>query len=161
MTSQPQQGGEMEVNPSAGQDVPIIESTIENVVSIAESKEGNQEKTKKRGKSRKKTSDVWSHFKIHADGRAKCNYCGQDYKYDTKTCGTSTLRTHVKVKCKKYPLRIEDKKQKAITLFTKSKAAEEDDVNCKKYDPKEVRGEIATYFILAKLPFRHVQDEGF
>ena len=65
------------------------------------------------------------------------------------------------MKCKKYPLRIEDKKQKAITLFTKSKAAEEDDVNCKKYDPKEVRGEIATYFILAELPFRHMQNESF
>ncbi|KAL5576740.1 hypothetical protein UlMin_018439 [Ulmus minor] len=115
----------------------------------------------KRGRPGKKTSDVWSHFKIRADGRAECNYCGQDYKYDTKTCGTSTLQTHVEVKCKKYPLRIEDKKQKAITLFTKSKAAEEDDVNCKKYDPKEVRGEIATYFILDELPFRRVQDEGF
>ncbi|KAL5579865.1 hypothetical protein UlMin_012307 [Ulmus minor] len=113
------------------------------------------------GRSGKKTSDVWAHFKIRADGRAECNYCGQDYKYDTKTCGTNTLRSHVEVKCKKYPLRIEDKKQKAITLFTKSKAAEEDDVNCKKYDPKEVRCEIATYFILAELPFRHVQDEGF
>ena len=83
---------------------------------------------------------MWAHFKIHVDGRAEYNYCVQDYKYDTKTCGTSTLRTHVEVKCKKYPLRIEDKKQKAITQFTKSRAAEEDDVNCKKYDPKEVRG---------------------
>ncbi|KAL5557141.1 hypothetical protein UlMin_039377 [Ulmus minor] len=162
MTSQPQQGDEMEVNPSAGQDVPTIEFTAKNDVPIAESGEGNLEKTKnKRGRSSKKTSDVWAHFKIRVDGRAECNYCGQDYKYDTKTCGTSTLRTHVEVKCKKYPLQIEDKKQKAITLFTKSKAAKEDDVNCKKYDLKEVRGEIATYFILAELPFRHVQDEGF
>ncbi|KAL5554171.1 hypothetical protein UlMin_041572 [Ulmus minor] len=153
----------MEVNPSTttGQDVPTIESTAENTVPIAESEGGTQETTKKRGRPGKKTSDVWSHFKIRDDGRAECNYCGQDYKYDTKTCGTSTLRTHVEVKCKKYPLRIEDKKQKAITQFTKSRAAEEDDVNCKKYDPKEVRGEIATYFILAELPFRHVQDEGF
>ncbi|KAL5556687.1 hypothetical protein UlMin_038923 [Ulmus minor] len=123
----------------------------------------NAPKKQKRGRPGKKTSDVWSHFKIRDDGRAECNYCGQDYKYDTKTCGTSTLRTHVEVKCKKYPLWIEDKKQKvlAITQFTKSRAAEEDDVNCKKYDPKEVRSEIATYFILAELPFRHVQDEGF
>ncbi|KAL5543709.1 hypothetical protein UlMin_007493 [Ulmus minor] len=162
MSSQPKQGDDMEVNPSADQDVPTVESTTENDVPIAKSEEGNHEKTKKkRGWAGKKTSDVWAHFKIRVDGRAKCNYCGQDYKYDTKTCGTSTLRTHIKVKCKKYPLWIEDKKQKAITLFTKSKAAEEDDVNCKKYDPKEVRGEIATYFILAELPFRHVQDEGF
>ncbi|KAL5563222.1 hypothetical protein UlMin_032969 [Ulmus minor] len=152
---------QVNVNPSGGQDVPTIKSTAENDVPNAESEEGNPEKTKKRGRSGKKTSDVWAHYKIRADGRAECNYCGQDYKYDTKTCGTSTLRTHVEVKCKKYPLRIEDKKQKAITLFTKSKAAEEDDVNCKKYDPKEVRREIATYFILAELPFRHVQDEGF
>ncbi|KAL5558847.1 hypothetical protein UlMin_035058 [Ulmus minor] len=163
MTLQPQQGDEMQVNvnPSAGQDVPTIESTAENAVPNAEFEEGNPKKTKKRGRSGKKTSDVWAHYKIRADGRAECNYCGQDYKYDTKTCGTSTLRTHVEVKCKKYPLQIEDKKQKAITLFTKSKAAEEDDINCKKYDPKEVRREIATYFILAELPFRHVQDEGF
>ncbi|KAL5581110.1 hypothetical protein UlMin_013552 [Ulmus minor] len=163
MTSQPQQGegDAMQVNPSTGEDVPTIESTAENVVPITESEGGTQETKKKRGRLGKKTSDVWSHFKIRDDGRAECNYCGQDYKYDTKTCGTSTLRTHVEVKCKKYPLRIEDKKQKAITLFTKSKAAEEDEVNCKKNDLKEVRGEIATYFILAELPFRHVQDEGF
>ncbi|KAL5561646.1 hypothetical protein UlMin_031393 [Ulmus minor] len=160
MTSQPQ-GDEMEVNPSAGHVVPTIEFTAENVVPIAESEEGNQEKTKKRGRPGTKTSDVWSHFKIRADGRAECNYYGQDCRYDTKTCGTRTLQIHVEVKCKKYPLWIKDKKHKAITLFTKSKAAEEDEVNCKKYDPKEVRGEIATYFILAKLPFRHVQDEGF
>ena len=161
MPLQGNENHEMEVNPSVGQDVPTIESTAKNAVPIAESEEGNHEKTKKRGRTGKKTSDVWSHFKIRDDGREEYNYCGQDYKYDTKTCGTSTLRTHVEVKCKKYPLRIEDKKQKAITRFTKSRAAEEDDVNCKKYDPKEVRGEIATYFILAKLPFRHVQDEGF
>ena len=50
MTSQPQQGDAMEVNPSAGQDVPTIESTAENVTPIAESEEGTQEKKKEEGR---------------------------------------------------------------------------------------------------------------
>ena len=110
MTSQSQQGDAMEVNPLAGEDVPTIESTTENFVLVAESEEGNQEK-RRRGRPGKKTSDVWAYYKIRADGRAECNYCGQDYKYDTKTCGTSTLRTHVEVKCKKYPLQTRSRRQ--------------------------------------------------
>ncbi len=53
MTSQPQ-GDEMEVNPSAGQDVPTIESTAENDVPIAESEGGTQETTKKKEEGRVK-----------------------------------------------------------------------------------------------------------
>ena len=51
MTSQPQQGDAMQVNPSVGEDVPTIESTAENVVPITESEGGTQETKKKKRKA--------------------------------------------------------------------------------------------------------------
>ncbi|KAF4388004.1 hypothetical protein G4B88_017037 [Cannabis sativa] len=57
--------------------------------------------------------------------RAACNYCGIAYAADTKLNGTSTLRNHIENQCKKYPLsvRVEDQKQKLLSLTKKSEDA--------------------------------------
>ena len=104
---------------------------------------------------------MWSHYKIRGDGRVECIYCGQDYKHNPKTIGTSTLRAHIEVKCKKFPLMIEDKKQRPITHFSKSKVASEEDIVGKKFDLKAIREEIDAYFVLDEMPFKYVEDDGF
>lgn len=48
----------------------------------------------------KPRSEVWDHFSVFYDDRgkrnAKCNYCPKTYLSDSKSCGTSTLLTHMK-----------------------------------------------------------------
>ena len=52
------------------------------------------------------TSYVWGHFILLEGERAKCKYCGKTYAAGSKTYGTTNLRTHLEVRCKKYPMRV-------------------------------------------------------
>ena len=52
------------------------------------------------------TSYVWGHFILLEGERAKCKYCGKTYAVGSKTYGTTNLRTHLEVQCKKYPMRV-------------------------------------------------------
>ncbi|XP_022889222.1 zinc finger BED domain-containing protein RICESLEEPER 2-like [Olea europaea var. sylvestris] len=120
------------------------------------------------GKCKKgnKRSEVWDHFKIRGDEKAECNYCRQTYKHHAKNCGTSTLWNHIMHLCKKYPYRVQDKKQKKMTGYNMLKIEElskgiDSHEESVKFAQKEVRKQITTYFILSELPFRHVEDEGF
>ncbi|KAM6545744.1 hypothetical protein CsatB_026480 [Cannabis sativa] len=99
--------------------------------------------------------------------RAACNYCGIDYAANTKLNGTSTLRNHIENQCKKYPLsvRVEDKKQKLLSLTKKSGG--EDTEECASslvavsWSKEGARQSLAKYIILDELPFIHVEGEGF
>ncbi|CAA2954378.1 zinc finger BED domain-containing RICESLEEPER 2-like [Olea europaea subsp. europaea] len=116
-----------------------------------------------KGKKGGKRYDVWDHFKLH-DEKAECIYCGQLYKYGNKNAGTCTLRNHVECLCKKYPYRVPEKKQKTMSYYTKSKNDVLEGITNSgpvvKFTQKGTREMIAKY-LLAELPFRHVQDEGF
>ncbi|KAK1357257.1 hypothetical protein POM88_050513 [Heracleum sosnowskyi] len=81
-------------------------------------KEGDEQLTNKNKPTR--TSDVWAHFKKVTSGdpnnpRCKCNYCGSDYACHSTRVGTSSLWVHLR-KCKKYPGRASDKKQKVLSF---------------------------------------------
>lgn len=94
------------------------------------------------------------------------NYCGQTYKHHAKNCETSTLWNHIIHLCKKYPYSVQDKKQKRMIGYRMFKIGERSkDIDrheeLVKFIQKDVKERITRYFILSKLPFRHVEDEGF
>lgn len=65
-------------------------------------------------------SDVWDHFtKIKGGNRKEprctCNYCGANYACHSTRVGTSSLWVHLK-KCKNYPKKLVDKKQKVLSF---------------------------------------------
>ena len=74
---------------------------------------------KKRARVIKKiTSTIWDHFTKLEDNisRCTCNYCHKEYCCDTTSCGTSTLRKHLKNQCKKYPYKKVESGQTILTL---------------------------------------------
>jgi hypothetical protein len=58
------------------------------------------------------TSMVWEHFtKVEngdpEDPKSKCNYCNKLFSCHTKRLGTSSMLSHLKNSCKKYPGRFD------------------------------------------------------
>ena len=119
---------------------------------------------KRKRKPTKPASMVWEHFtKIKGgdpnDPRCACNYCGKDYACNTKTCGTSSMLVHLNTQCKKYPFRVEDKKQKLLSFQAKTETGS--NLVAVGFNKEACRGALAKMIILDKLPFRIVEGEGF
>uniref|UniRef100_A0A803PIE6 BED-type domain-containing protein n=1 Tax=Cannabis sativa TaxID=3483 RepID=A0A803PIE6_CANSA len=113
-------------------------------------------------KKSKKISDVWDHFKPVKEGdpnnpRCACNYCGASYVYNPTRNGTSTIRAHLS-RCKKFPGKEEDKKQKLLSFTQKE---ESNSLIVMSWTKEGASQHLAKYIILDELPFRHVEGEGF
>lgn len=69
----------------------------------------------KKRKSMKIRAEAWDHFThfVDADGtkKAKCNYCGKVYYYDSNRNGSTSLNKHM-ILCKKLSLSGESKQTK-------------------------------------------------
>ncbi|KAK9951253.1 hypothetical protein M0R45_006709 [Rubus argutus] len=73
---------------------------------------------------RKNKSIAWEHFTkmTNPDGskmakaRAKCSHCTQTYAVDSKSNGTTNMRTHLLYQCRKSPLFIPSKKQRYLAF---------------------------------------------
>jgi hypothetical protein len=72
------------------------------------------------------TSMVWEHFtKVEngdpEDPKSKCNYCNKLFSCHTKRLGTSSMLSHLKNSCKKYPGRFDksDKTQSKLSFEVK------------------------------------------
>ncbi|KAK6916906.1 Zinc finger, BED-type [Dillenia turbinata] len=82
----------------------MADHEVEMATALAASTNATSE-IKKR-KTMKERSDVWEHFDKFIDAagmsKSRCKYCSKEYKSDSKTCGTITLKTHL-LKCSKYP----------------------------------------------------------
>ncbi|KAK1411369.1 hypothetical protein QVD17_37917 [Tagetes erecta] len=67
---------------------------------------GSNSQPVKQSRKYKPRSEVWKHFTryIDKDGkvRARCNYCIIDYACDSKSSGTSNMRSHLP-KCEANP----------------------------------------------------------
>ncbi|KAL2517937.1 BED-type domain-containing protein [Abeliophyllum distichum] len=116
-------------------------------------------------KSNRLASYVWDHFTLMGprddpNVRCKCNYCGIDYACGTKKCGTSTLSNHLTNNCKKYPGRLQDKKQKILS-FENQKEGGGSNLIAIGRSKVECRVACAKMVILDELPFRFVEAHGF
>ena len=117
--------------------------------------------TQKR-KSTRTPSIVWDHFTKLCDTKgnekAKCNYCGTQYACGSKKNGTSNLKNHIKVQCKRFPERGD--RNQAKVCFDKLKG-EGANLVTHKYDPETLREYVSRMIVKDELPFSFVENEGF
>ena len=111
-------------------------------------------------------SDVWNHFtKVENsdpnDPRCICNYCGKDYACDTKRCGTTTLRNHLTNQCKKYPGRVDDKRQKILVFGNQNESGGSNLLAIGNFNKEACRLACAKMIVLDELPFSFVEGHGF
>lgn len=116
-----------------------------------------------------KRSGVWLHMTEYFDKdgnrRCKCNYCPQTYAASSKSCGTSTLWSHVRG-CQSNPANISSS-QTQLTLQSNN---DDEDIPSQeskvslvpwKFDQQEGRKALASMIIIDELPFRFVEGIGF
>ncbi|KAM2178796.1 hypothetical protein ACFX1R_033832 [Malus domestica] len=118
----------------------------------------------KKKKPSRKMSIVWDHFtKVDggesfdpSDLGATCNYYKKSYVCDTKKYGTSSLWNHLFNQCKRYPHRVEDKKQKILSFGENNGS-----LMAIGFSKEAYRVELTKMVVLDKLPFSFVENEGF
>ncbi|KAK9940287.1 hypothetical protein M0R45_016955 [Rubus argutus] len=96
--------------------------TIENVASVPPPTSASLPPSD--SVKRKNQSIAWEHFTrlTNPDGsklarpRAKCKHCPQTYAVDSKSNGTTNMRTHLLYQCRKSPLFIPAKKQRYLAF---------------------------------------------
>ncbi|KAK1355225.1 hypothetical protein POM88_048481 [Heracleum sosnowskyi] len=124
-------------------------------------KEGDEQLTNKNKPTR--TSDVWAHFKKVTSGdpnnpRCKCNYCGADYACHSTRVGTSSLWFHLR-KCKKYPGRASDKKQKVLSF--KKEIGGGSNLLAVTFNKVKCRNALAKFVVKDEQAFKVVEGDGF
>ncbi|KAK1394229.1 zinc finger BED domain-containing protein RICESLEEPER 2-like [Heracleum sosnowskyi] len=124
-------------------------------------KEGDEQVTNKNKPTR--TSDVWAHFKKVTSGdpnnpRCKCNYCGADYACHSTRVGTSSLWVHLR-KCKKYPGRASDKKQKVLSF--KKEIGGGSNLLAVPFNKVKCRNALAKFVVKDEQAFKVVEGDGF
>nr|XP_048321191.1 zinc finger BED domain-containing protein RICESLEEPER 2-like [Ziziphus jujuba var. spinosa] len=115
-------------------------------------------------KPSRKPSMVWDHYEKMENSdpdnpRCKCKYCGVDYACNSKY-GTSTLLNHLNHHCKKYPYRVQDKKQKTLT-FGAQNESDGSNLLAVGFNKEACRLACAKMIILDELPFSFVEGRGF
>ncbi|CAL5438787.1 unnamed protein product [Camellia sinensis] len=119
-------------------------------------------------KGKRERSLVWDRFtKLKCESgkrpRASCNYCGTTYACDPKIYGTTSMRAHIESKCKKYPLR-QDEKQSTVGFKPKNETGDGETVGnlvAVSFSVDACRKALAKMIIIGELPFKFVEGEGF
>ncbi|XP_028096035.1 zinc finger BED domain-containing protein RICESLEEPER 4-like [Camellia sinensis] len=144
--------------------VPPESSNSQTNVSPSESKPPKPpNKRKNESSGGRAPSSVWDHFDkvIREDGkrRAVCKYCFKEYMADSRTHGTSNLRSHTP-NCKQFPNNDKDGQQ---TLSFKSKQNVEEGVEvvATSFSFEACKRALAEMVIIDELPFRFVEGVGF
>ncbi|XP_060676328.1 uncharacterized protein LOC132805410 [Ziziphus jujuba] len=115
-------------------------------------------------KPSRKSSIMWDHYeKIENSDpdnpRCKCKYCGGDCACNSKS-RTSTLLNHLNHYCKKYPYRVQDKKQKILT-FGAQNESDESNLFAVGFNKEACGLACAKMIILDELPFSFVESRDF
>jgi hypothetical protein len=122
-------------------------------------------------KKSEQTSMVWEHFtKVEGgdpeDPKTQCNHCKKLFSCHSKRLGTSSMLTHLRNTCKKYPGKF-DKSQSKLSFEAKKEGEMSVGDECvgnlviAKYNAAKIRLAIAKIIIKAELPFRFVETEAF
>ncbi|KAJ9561442.1 hypothetical protein OSB04_006602 [Centaurea solstitialis] len=111
-----------------------------------------------------RVSNVWDHFtKVEGgdpnDPRCACNYCGKTYACDSKKVGTTSLWTHIRKQCRKYPGRETDKKQKVLSFQTGGD--DSGNLLAVTFNKEKIRNALAKFVVKDEQPFNVVDGEGF
>ncbi|KAK6923412.1 Zinc finger, BED-type [Dillenia turbinata] len=120
----------------------------------------------KKRKTMKERLDVWEHFDKFIDAvgmsKSRCKYCSKEYKSNSKTCGTSTLKTHL-LKCSKYPFSELNKgNDNQIELnFKMGDDSKKYTLMNWKFDYDDARLALAKMIVVDELHFSFVENEGF
>ncbi|KAK9951252.1 hypothetical protein M0R45_006709 [Rubus argutus] len=115
---------------------------------------------------RKNKSIAWEHFTkmTNPDGskmakaRAKCSHCTQTYAVDSKSNGTTNMRTHLLYQCRKSPLFIPSKKQRYLAFDSAENGG---NVIAIEFDKDTSRFACVKMIIKDELPFSYVEGQGF
>ena len=122
-------------------------------------------------KKSEQTSMVLEHFTKAEGGdpddpKSQCKSCKKLFSCHNKRLGTSSMLTHLKSTCKKYPGRF-DKAQSKLSFEVKKEGEMSVGDGCvgnmviTKYNATKIRLAIAKMIIKAELPFRFVETEAF
>lgn len=145
-----------------------IQGTIPNQEAPTEQIPTNGDSKPKR-KATRERADIWIHFSKfttnEGERKCKCIYCGQIYKCDPKTLGTSTYRGHLS-RCTKYPYNGRDSKQRELNLQPSLKGQDGggEKIGCLstwKFDQELIRKALVYMIIVDELPFKFVEGQGF
>jgi hypothetical protein len=86
----------------------LSDSSILSIDSVGVSTQNPSSALSLKPKKFEQTSMVWEHFtKVEGgnleDPKSQCNYCKKLFSCHSKRLGTSSMLTHLKNTCKKYP----------------------------------------------------------
>jgi hypothetical protein len=149
----------------------LSDSTMSFADSVGVSTQNSSSALPQKPKKYEQTSMVWEHFtKVEGgdpeDPRSQCNYCKKLFSCHSKRLGTSSILTHLKSTCEKYPGRF-DKSQLKLSFEAKKDGEMSVGDGCvgnmmfAKYNATKIRLAIAKMIIKVKLPFRFVEIEAF
>ncbi|XP_028053531.1 zinc finger BED domain-containing protein RICESLEEPER 2-like [Camellia sinensis] len=144
--------------------VPPESSNSQTNVSPSESKPPKPpNKRKSESSGGRAPSSVWDHFDkvIGEDGkrRAVCKYCYKEYMADSRTHGTSNLRSHTP-NCKQFPNNDKDGQQ-TLSFKPKQNGEEGVEVVATSFSFDACKRALAEMVIIDELPFRFVGGVGF
>ncbi|VFQ89719.1 unnamed protein product [Cuscuta campestris] len=130
---------------------------------VEESQKTALEKDENEEDDDRKRSFVWDHFKYAKNiTSARCPYCKQMIKCDSKKNGTSGLGKHLKMYCRKSPCyKQPDMKQKTLSFTPPQPSSRKSDVKGNMYNQEGCRMALARMCIKDNRPFSIVEDEGF
>ncbi|WOL10437.1 zinc finger BED domain-containing protein RICESLEEPER 1-like [Canna indica] len=148
--------------------VDIGVEVLDNSNNLIESSGSGLGPALKKRKIMKPRGDVWNHYTkfTNKEGKlkGKCNYCGQEYAYDTKQCGTSTLKAHLE-KCFEYPPNKEKQQKKQTKIGYTPNLTESgpgsNTMSTWRFDQAATRKSLARMIIKDEYPFSCVDGEGF
>ncbi|KAL6204194.1 hypothetical protein ACLB2K_021462 [Fragaria x ananassa] len=91
-------------------------------------------------------------------GRVKCKYCPQTYANDSRSNGTSTMKGHVTLQCRKSPIYIGSKRQRQLSFEPSEKGG---NLVAIAFENKTSKLACARMVVHDELSFSFVENEGF
>jgi len=151
---------------------PINIENVECVGDVGTQNSNSVEALPPKPKTNVQKSIVWEHFtKVDGgdpeDPKSKCNYCSKLFSCHPRRLGTSSMLSHIRNSCKKYPSRFGklDNSQSMLSFDAKKEGQEGDgsvgNLVIAKYNVQKIREALAKMVIVDELPFRFVEGEGF
>jgi hypothetical protein len=151
---------------------PINTENVECVGDVGTQNPNPVEALPPKPKTNVQKSSVWEHFtKVEGgdpeDPKSKCNYCSKLFSCHPRRLGTSSMLSHIRNSCKKYPGRFGklDKSQSMLSFDAKKEGQVGEgsvgNLVIAKYNVQKIREALAKMVIVDELPFRFVEGEGF
>jgi hypothetical protein len=151
---------------------PVNTENVECVGNVGTQNPNSVEALPPKSKSNVQKSIVWEHFtKVEGgdpeDPKSKCNYCNKLFSCHPRRLSTSSMLSHIRNSCKKYPGRFGklDKSQSTLSFDAKNEGQMGEgsvgNLVIAKYNVQKIREALAKMVIVDEFPFKFVEGEGF